>query len=53
METVDIVNEVPASKGVEDRRTADAVVLGQLEIVANLPYDLGLAQHMTVVLMIL
>lgn len=52
LDAVHIIDKELTGKGIEDRRTANTVVLGQVQVVANAPGDLSFTQHMVVMLMV-
>ena len=52
LDTVHIIDIVSSCEEVEDGRTPDTVILCQIQVIADLPDDLSLAQHMAVVFVI-
>lgn len=50
MKSVNIIDKVSADEGVEDHCAPDAIDLGQVEVVADTPDNLGITQHMAVML---
>jgi hypothetical protein len=53
LDTVHIIDIIGPGEEIEDCRTPNAVDLGQIQVIANAPDDLGLAQHMAVMLCVL
>jgi len=52
MNPIHIIDVIPSSEEIEDGRTADTVVLGQVQVVANAPNYLGFTQHIAVMFVI-
>lgn len=53
MNPIHIIDIISPGEEIEDRRTPNAVDLGQIQVIANAPDNLGLAQYMTVMLLVL
>ena len=53
LDSVHVIDIVPSREEIEDRRTPDAIDLSQIQVITDLPDDLGLAQHMTIMLVVL